>query len=424
MVDDDRTLEKQPDLAPVADCGPHEFPYRDRNGTEPSYTCKVPASTHHIYMVAGGGCGGYGSDFVHPSGGPGGGGTIEGLVPVISGEILNIFVGQGAVHGRHPMPGYISGGAGGTAPAPFAANGGAGGGSSAVVGSKSGLLIHAAGGGGAGGTGESAGGGDGGGGGRTPGNGEKGNGTILGPGGRGGQGGDPKMTARGGDGGSVDNNVSTSGGGGGGGGGVCSGDGGGAGQTGAGGGGGGGGSSFIVPTAIGIKESHTKDGFVTFLSASNVHSTIASAVFPNVYLRMDPHDVTKDSPIGGTVNCQFSAGELERFNVHSLAKGSIAFESVAAPGVYLRMDGSDVKQVTEMGGGVVNCQFGTGELTEFKIVAQQNGALAIESSKYPGVFLRLDGRDVQHFMDSGGGIVNCQFGARGWETFGLFAPAG
>jgi hypothetical protein len=47
--------------------------------------------------------------------------------------------------------------------------------------------------------------------------------------------------------------------------------------------------------------------------------TFESLAFPGVFLRMDPHGVDKPLPSGGgTVNGQFGAGQLERFKMHVL----------------------------------------------------------------------------------------------------------
>lgn len=427
-VDQDNLSQADPEFTLIPECGPRAFPYRDRNGAEPSYQCRVPTNVYYIYMAASGASGGYAAnqDSGPESGAPGKGGNLEGWVPVIPGETLSIFVGNGAFHGRQSMSGYAPSGAGGTTPSGSASNGAGGGGSTAVIGSQSGMLIHAGGGGGAGGAGLSAGGGDGGDAARTPAHGTKGYDSNLGRGGRGGIGGDPKLTSRGGDGGSVDNDISSAGGGGGGGGGHRCGDGGGQGQTDAGGGGGGGGSSYIIPTAIGVKEPLPRSpqhGVVVFPSPSVVSTNVGSILFPNVFLRMDARNIGRNSPVGGVVNCQFSAGPFERFIAHVLANGAVAFESGEWPGVYLRLDGTGVTQHSDSGGGVVNCQLGLGDLTQFKIVAQAGGGAAIESVKFPNVFLRMDGRGVNRFSNDGAGIVNCQFGAEGWETFVLSAPA-
>jgi hypothetical protein len=405
----------------IPECAGGTFEYRQRAGDAPSYVCRVPADTHYISMVAGGGSGGYASDQVFQSGGPGGGGVIGALVPVIPGEVLSIYVGQGAHRGPEAMPGFVSGGHGGGAPSPIASQGGGGGGSSAVVGSKSGLLIHAGAGGGAGGAGGSSGGGDGGSGGLPAQSGTHGINRDPIKGGSGGQGGDPRLPKQAGNGHSA-GTLQTSGGGGGGGGGAFGGAGGGSGDTGTGGGGGGGGASFVVLGGVGITEQpprHTTNGSVVFGADRSIAASLKSGFFQNVYLRLDAKGVTKQSPVGGVVNCQFGARNFEHLRVHAHADGTLAFESADHPNIFLRMDASGFTKFNQAGGGIVNCQFGQNEFTAFRIVVQSNGVVAIASVKFSGVFLRMDGRGIDRFMDNGGGIVNCQFGVGGWETFNL-----
>lgn len=263
-------------------CEKHEYPYN-----QTLFTCQVPQNVNQIYMVVGGGQGGYGTG---STGGPGRGMIIEGTVPVIPGEILQIGVGSHA-SGRHKgasgwQPGV--GAPGGSSGTGFSALGAGGGGASAVIGSKSGVLIVAGGGGGGGGQGGGGGesngadGGNGGNGALNPGNGGSGE-AAVGAGGRGGKGGQSGKTS-GGD-GTDANSAGAAGGGGGGGGGYIpaksgaatgGGAGGLAGQNLAGGGGGGGGVSYIVSSAASVKErpplpGKGVNGFVTFFSLG--HST-------------------------------------------------------------------------------------------------------------------------------------------------------
>ncbi|MEU8185853.1 fascin domain-containing protein [Micromonospora carbonacea] len=144
--------------------------------------------------------------------------------------------------------------------------------------------------------------------------------------------------------------------------------------------------------------------------------TILSTFFPNVYLRMDGAGVTTFTGSGGgTVNCQFGAGPLEKFRLHANSDGSYSFESVVSPNVYLRMDGAELPPITSgPGGGTVNCQFGVEPYEKFKLRAQADGSFSFESATaFPNVYLRLVGSGVTASTDSGGGIVNCQFNANG-----------
>ncbi|GAB3157420.1 hypothetical protein GCM10027290_58250 [Micromonospora sonneratiae] len=153
-----------------------------------------------------------------------------------------------------------------------------------------------------------------------------------------------------------------------------------------------------------------------FASLGNTPITIQSTFFPNVYLRMDGTGVTTfTGPGGGTVNCQFGAGPLEKFKLHTQADGSFSFESVTFPNVYLRMDGTGLPAITSgPGGGTVNCQFGAEPFEKFKLHAQADGSFSFESATaFPNAYLRMVGSGVTASTDSGGGIVNCQFNANG-----------
>jgi hypothetical protein len=250
-------------------CGVHEYAAK-----ETGVTCRVPNDVHRIAISAAGGQGGYGSA---NSGGPGRGMVLEATVPVVPGEILQIWVGAHA-SGRHAGRGWpeAPGGAGGSSGTGDSAKGGGGGSASAVIGSSSGVLLAAGGGGGAGGqSGIRDDGGNGGSGSLNPFSGTSGQGSV-GSGGKGGAGGGSGKPA-GGD-GTDASNIGFGGGGGGGGGGYFPGasgpptGGGGRGIAGgnAGGGGGGGGTSWVVPSATGVQEKPPRggkgvDGFVSFV---------------------------------------------------------------------------------------------------------------------------------------------------------------
>lgn len=145
----------------------------------------------------------------------------------------------------------------------------------------------------------------------------------------------------------------------------------------------------------------------------NAPITIKSTFFDNVYLRMDGTSVNGAGP-GGTVNCQLNAGAKERFKLRPQADGSYSVESVASPNVFLRMDGTGVP-TTGAGGGTVNCQLNAngGANHKFNLRAQSNGSFSFESVAIPGIFLRLVGSGVTTRTDAGGGIVNCQLNANG-----------
>jgi hypothetical protein len=248
-------------------CEKHQYSY-DRK----IYTCQVPENVNQISILAGGGMAGYGTG---STGGPGRGLLIEGTVPVIPGEILQIETGSRAGGYNKGVSNWKpgEGGSGGRPGSGFSAHGAGGGGASAVIGSKSGVLIVAGGGGGGGGQAGNKGndgndGGNGGNGALNPGGGKTGQRCALASaGGTGGTGGQSGMTSGGN--GADANTISTSGSGGGGGGGYVAassgttkggGAGGQAGQSCSGGGGGGGGASYVITSATGVKESPPQSG--------------------------------------------------------------------------------------------------------------------------------------------------------------------
>jgi hypothetical protein len=98
---------------------------------------------------------------------------------------------------------------------------------------------------------------------------------------------------------------------------------------------------------------------------------------------------------------------------------TVNIESAQWPGVFLRMDGTGVTSPDGAGGGVVNCQFTAGAYEKFNIVNQADGTVNIESAQWPGVFLRMDGTGVTSPEGAGGGVVNCQFTAGAYEKFNI-----
>jgi phospholipase C len=155
---------------------------------------------------------------------------------------------------------------------------------------------------------------------------------------------------------------------------------------------------------------------------------ILSANFLDVFLRLDGNGVTHFLPSGGgTANGQFGMLPWEHFILHviSISPTIVTLESAAFPGVFLRLDGNGVTHFMGPGGGRVNGQFGAFAWERFRIVHQATpaGSVAFESVAFPGVFLRLDGNGVNHFMGPGGGTANAQFGVGPWEKFYLVVDA-
>ncbi|UGT61257.1 papain-like cysteine protease family protein [Nocardia asteroides] len=135
-----------------------------------------------------------------------------------------------------------------------------------------------------------------------------------------------------------------------------------------------------------------------------------------MFLRLDGAGLTAPADSGGgTANCQYGAGPYERFRVRSQGDGTVAFESVAFPKVYLRMDARGVTAPVASGGGLVNAQYnaaGPGPWEKFNARAQPDGSVSIESNAYPKVYLRLNGSGVSA-ASGAGGTVNAQFDAAG-----------
>jgi hypothetical protein len=154
--------------------------------------------------------------------------------------------------------------------------------------------------------------------------------------------------------------------------------------------------------------------------AGNTPVTIRSTFFKNVYLRMDGTGVTAVTDNGGgTVNCQYGPGPWTTFKVHSQADGSYSFESAAFPNVFLRMDGNGVP-TTQAGGGVVNCQYSALPWEKFSARAQADGSFSFESVAFPGIYLRMVTGSGVTSATGPGGTVNAQINANGGENEKFF----
>ncbi len=88
----------------------------------------------------------------------------------------------------------------------------------------------------------------------------------------------------------------------------------------------------------------------------------------------------------------------------------LLIQSVAFKDVFLRMDGNGITKTNGAGAGKVSCQKNMSPTGAFKVQEQKNGTFTIESVKYPGVFLRMDGSGIRGFAGSGAGHVNFEFG--------------
>ncbi|KAE8356036.1 hypothetical protein BDV28DRAFT_7078 [Aspergillus coremiiformis] len=98
----------------------------------------------------------------------------------------------------------------------------------------------------------------------------------------------------------------------------------------------------------------------------------------------------------------------------------VSIESQKFPGAYLRMDGRGVTKFTSPGGGHVNAQNHVASYETFIIVNHPGEhTFSILSSVFNNVYLRMDGTDVTSggTHAQGAGKVNCQYGSHSWEKF-------
>ena len=100
---------------------------------------------------------------------------------------------------------------------------------------------------------------------------------------------------------------------------------------------------------------------------------IASLKFHNTYLRMDGHQLFTDKAVkstgGGRVNCQFTVGPFEMFRItpDQNVPDTVNIQSVKYPGVYLRMDSLSVSSTNRDGRpGSVNAQWSALDLERFQ----------------------------------------------------------
>ena len=147
--------------------------------------------------------------------------------------------------------------------------------------------------------------------------------------------------------------------------------------------------------------------------------TIRSQAYPEVYMRCDGEDVKKSPSGGGTVNCQYPPVEPDEwFYIYpvkmkpSLApdgKYVVHLESASWNNVFIRMNGSGMSSSSPSGGGQVNCQYGAFSYERFYLRKEEGGTFSFQSFKFPHCFLRLAGADVTEHKEKGGGKVNCQY---------------
>lgn len=148
--------------------------------------------------------------------------------------------------------------------------------------------------------------------------------------------------------------------------------------------------------------------------------TIASVKFPGVYLQMDGNGVTHTRPGQGHLTLGHGGGPLDQFKLDPPpASGPYVttIQSAAYPDVYMRMDGTGLSP-SKLNGGIVNKNKGVGAYEKFIIRRQPDDTVAIESQAFPGIYLRL----VRGLDPGITAIVNCSFGVGENERFRLDTP--
>ena len=159
-----------------------------------------------------------------------------------------------------------------------------------------------------------------------------------------------------------------------------------------------------------------------FMRRMNVIKTLRSVHTPRIYVRCDGSGVDRPEPSGGgVVNCQYEPpGSLERFCIFprtiapSLATQETlhrtVIESKNKENVFVRMDGKGMDAPQGSGGGVVNCQFGAGSLETYFIKEEDAGGVySIVSAANTHLRIRVNGTGMGGSSPSGGGEVNCQY---------------
>ena len=91
--------------------------------------------------------------------------------------------------------------------------------------------------------------------------------------------------------------------------------------------------------------------------------------------------------------------------------GKYTIKSFTGP--YLSVTASNLTKPCSRGSGIVSCSPDcTSKMQHFYIipVAENTNIYTIQSVAYPGVYLRMDGSDLTDYYDPGAGVVNLQYG--------------
>ncbi|KAH0551500.1 hypothetical protein GP486_007285 [Trichoglossum hirsutum] len=98
---------------------------------------------------------------------------------------------------------------------------------------------------------------------------------------------------------------------------------------------------------------------------------------------------------------------------------NVTIRSAAFPNCYLRLDGRGITKFNNSGSGHVNCQSYVGPYETLQLDKHPDGTLGICSATFEKIYLRLDAKGFTKSSGKGGGVVNCQFGSSDDEKFRL-----
>ena len=146
---------------------------------------------------------------------------------------------------------------------------------------------------------------------------------------------------------------------------------------------------------------------------------LESVRFRKIYLNCNGKKAAHSGK--GKVNAQYGLAEEQKFFIYpvqmypsGLASASrnrceFVIESVRYKGVFLWLDGSGMDKPNPFGGGVVNCQT---EVRKFYINTDHKDGerVSVVSVNYPNLRIRLEGLGCICMPIPGGfGVVNCQY---------------
>ena len=162
---------------------------------------------------------------------------------------------------------------------------------------------------------------------------------------------------------------------------------------------------------------------------------IRSVPFPNAYISCDGSGLSsRIGSGGGTINCQHAPPSAnEKFYIYPVemirvgVPYKVVIRSAQWPNIFVRMDGSDMTKFNSSGGGIVNCQYGAFAYETFFFEKWCDDMITFRSYTFPHCYIRLDGTEVKSRQGSGSGTctVNCQYydditsPPKDWEKFSV-----